>query len=125
MQAAAEAARAVHRDKLSLDRAMQAAMAAAASQRPAVEIAGLYLEVSELDQVTFQDDFFKVASMSVGIALTYHKARDWPWGRYVLIVVAAGEQPLLTAGRLPAQGTARVRVADTIARDRVGTNRMD
>ena len=120
MQAAVEAARAVHRNELSLKRAMDAAMAAAASQRPGVEIAGLYLEVSDLDQVTFQDDFFKFASMSVGIALTTHKPRDWPWGRYVLIVVAAGEQPLLTAGRRPAPGEAQVRVADRIARDRAG-----
>lgn len=95
---AEEAAAAIHAGDWSPEHAMNSALGVAAGLKPGVQVGGLYMELSELDQLTFEDDFFKSASMRVGIAVTHYKPSDWPWGRYVVIVIATGERPMLTAG---------------------------
>jgi hypothetical protein len=76
---------------------LESALESAAGQRPGDPITGLYVEASEIDQVTFPEDFFEFGSMQVGIAVTYYRPQDSAWGRYVVLVVAVGKKPLLTA----------------------------
>ena len=94
---ASKAARAIREGEWSPERALDSALGIAAGRRPGDPVTGLYLEASDLDQVTFPEEFFEFGSMQVGIAVTHYRPHDSAWGRYVVLVVAAGKKPLLTA----------------------------
>jgi hypothetical protein len=56
-------------------------------QRP---VNGWIAEVSNLDDLEFPDDFVSRASVGIAVGVSYHKPANEPWGRYVVLLVAAG-----------------------------------
>jgi hypothetical protein len=55
-------------------------------QRP---VNGWIGEVSKLEDLKFPDDFLDRTSLGIAIGVSYHKPDDEPWGRYVVMLVAA------------------------------------
>jgi hypothetical protein len=98
---AEESAAAVQKGDWSPEHALRNALGAAAGLNPGLQVTGMCLEVSELDQLEFQEEFFESGSMQVGMAVTHYKPSDWPWGRYVVLVLATFEGPMLTAEAQP------------------------
>jgi hypothetical protein len=47
-------------------------------------------EVSKLEDLKFPDEFLDRPSLEIAIGVSYHKPDDEPWGRYVVLLVAAG-----------------------------------
>jgi hypothetical protein len=56
-------------------------------QRP---VNGWIAEVSKLEDLEFPDDFLNRSSVEIAVGVSYHKPDDEPWGRYVVMLVAAG-----------------------------------
>jgi hypothetical protein len=46
-------------------------------------------EVSNLEDLDFPDDFLLRPSLEIAVGVSYHKPPDQPWGRYVVMLVAA------------------------------------
>jgi hypothetical protein len=51
---------------------------------------GWIAEVSDLDDLEFPEDFLDRPSVGIAVGVSYHQPEDEPWGRYVVMLVAAG-----------------------------------
>lgn len=49
-------------------------------------------EVAKLEDLKFPEDFVEQDSLGIAVGVSYHKPDDEPWGRYVVMLVAAGPQ---------------------------------
>jgi hypothetical protein len=56
-------------------------------QRP---VNGWMGEFSKLEDLKFPEDFLDRPSVGIAVGVSYHKPKDEPWGRYVVMLVAAG-----------------------------------
>ena len=50
---------------------------------------GWLAQVSDLEDLEFPEDFLSRTSVGVAVGVSYHKPADEPWGRYVVMLVAA------------------------------------
>jgi hypothetical protein len=51
---------------------------------------GWIAEVPDLDDLEFPEDFLGRPSVGIAVGVSYHRPDDQPWGRYVVMLVAAG-----------------------------------
>jgi hypothetical protein len=52
-------------------------------------VTGWYGETQQLDALVFPDEFLERRQLDVAIAVAFHQPRGEPWGRYVVLIVAA------------------------------------
>jgi len=67
------------------------AESAAALRRP---VAGWVAEVSELETLTFPEEYLASPALRVAVAVSHRRAAGEPWGRYVVLLVVAAAPPL-------------------------------
>jgi hypothetical protein len=66
---------------------------------------GWVFEVTDLDQLEFPEDFLSRPRLGLAIGVSHHQPEGEPWGRYVVMLVAA-EPEHRTAARRPEDGFA-------------------
>jgi hypothetical protein len=72
-------------------------------------VSGWIYEGSSLEELSFPEEFLTLAKLEVGIAVAHRKPEGEAWGRYVVLIVAAGPEfraadlPSAAPGDLPAR----------------------
>jgi hypothetical protein len=54
-----------------------------------VPVNGWIAQVSDLEDLEFPEDFLSRPSLGIAVGVSYHQPEDEPWGRYVVMLVAA------------------------------------
>jgi hypothetical protein len=52
-------------------------------------VVGWIAEVSDLDDLEFPEDFLNRPALGVAVGVSYRKPEGEPWGRYIVMMVAA------------------------------------
>jgi hypothetical protein len=68
---------------------------------------GWFFEVTDLDDLEFPEDFLNRGRLRLAIGVSYHQPEREPWGRYVVMLVAAEPEYRTAKGR-PKGGSAHL-----------------